>query len=427
MAASSQTAPLTDSSQPHLGFDPKKLKAQLRTAERRKTLRALALVAPLFLFVLVFFLFPIGSLLERSVNSPEFVTIFPQSAAILNKSDNLKTLDEQAFYDALFEELQIAAKERSFGPVGRRLNQDVTGFISLFKKTARKIKKEKQRPADAKAWFLSQNENWGNPTYLHAMKRASSAWTDFYMLTALDLQRSDGGSIIAVEDEKALFVDILIRTMEISLGVTLICVILGYPVAWVLAHASDTVRNILLIGVLFPFWTSLLVRTAAWIIVLQKEGPINSMLQSLHIIDEPLQLVFNRFGVYVALTHILLPFLVLPLYSVMKAIPNDYMRAAKSLGAKPWVAFIRVYLPQSLPGLSAGAILVFILSIGYYITPALVGGPKDQMISYFIAFYTNNTINWGLASALAFILLVVTLVFYALYQRVTGGKAGMGV
>ena len=196
------------------------------------------------------------------------------------------------------------------------------------------------------------------------------------MLTALDLQRSDSGNITAVDEQKALFVDILIRTMEISFGVTLICVILGYPVAWVLAHASDNVRNVLLIGVLFPFWTSLLVRTAAWIIVLQKEGPINSMLQTLRIIDEPLQLVFNRFGVYVALTHILLPFLVLPLYSVMKAIPNDYMRAAKSLGAKPWVAFLRVYFPQSLPGLSAGAILVFILSIGYYITPALVGDRK---------------------------------------------------
>jgi putative spermidine/putrescine transport system permease protein len=427
MAASSQTAPLTDDSQPQLGFDPKKLKAQLRVAERRKTMRALTLVAPLFLFVLVFFLFPIGSLLERSVNSPEFVTIFPQSATFLEQSDNLENLDEKAFYTALFTEFRTSAKERTFGPVGRRLNQDVPGFISLFKKTARKIKKEKEIPKDPKAWFVEKHENWANPTYLHAMKRASSAWTDFYMLTALDLQRNDAGNIQAVDEQKALFVDILIRTMEISFGVTIICVILGYPVAWVLAHASDNVRNVLLIGVLFPFWTSLLVRTAAWIIVLQKEGPINSLLQTLQIIDEPLQLVFNRFGVYVALTHILLPFLVLPLYSVMKAIPNDYMRAAKSLGAKPWVAFLRVYFPQSLPGLSAGAILVFILSIGYYITPALVGGPKDQMISYFIAFYTNNTINWGLASALAFILLVVTLVFYALYQRVTGGKAGMGV
>ncbi|MCT4656669.1 MAG: ABC transporter permease [Cohaesibacter sp.] len=427
MADSSQTAPLTDTSQPQLGFDPKRLKQQLRVAERRKTIRAISLVGPLLLFVLVFFLFPIGSLLERSIHSPEFVTIFPQSASILNKTEDLADLDEAAFYGALFTELQTAAKERTFGPVGRRLNQDVPGFISLFKKTARKIKKEKDIPADVKAWFVSKNEKWAEPTYLHAMKRASSAWTDFYMLTALDLQRTDGGEIAAVDEGKALFVDILIRTMEISLGVTVICVLLGYPVSWVLAHASPNVRNILLIGVLFPFWTSLLVRTAAWIIVLQKEGPINSALEILGLIDEPLQLVFNRFGVYVALTHILLPFLVLPLYSVMKAIPNDYMRAAKSLGAKPWVAFFRVYLPQSLPGLSAGAILVFILSIGYYITPALVGGPKDQMISYFIAFYTNNTINWGLASALAFILLVVTLVFYALYQRVTGGKAGMGV
>ena len=178
---------------------------------------------------------------------------------------------------------------------------------------------------------------------------------------------------------------------------TLICCVLGYPLAWALVHA-EPLRGAMLLGVLFPFWTSLLVRTAAWMIVLQKEGPINSLLRWLGLIDAPLALVFNRFGVYVALTHVLLPFLVLPLYSVMTTIPRDHMRAAKSLGARPAFAFLSVYLPQTLPGLSAGAILVFIMCIGYYITPALVGGPKDQMISYFIAFYTNNTINWGLAA-----------------------------
>ena len=160
-----------------------------------------------------------------------------------------------------------------------------------------------------------------------------------------------------------------------------------------------------MILVLLPFWTSLLVRTCAWIVLLQSKGVVNDSLLWLGIIDEPLPLIYNRFGVCVAMTHILLPFMILPLYSVMKAISPAYMRAAASLGAPPLTAFLRVYLPQTLPGIGAGCLLVFILALGYYITPALVGGAADQMISYFIALYTTETVNWGMASALGAMLL----------------------
>ena len=171
---------------------------------------------------------------------------------------------------------------------------------------------------------------------------------------------------------------------------------------------------------LLPFWTSLLVRTGAWVVLLQREGVVNDVLIALGLISEPLQLVYNRFGVYVAMTHILLPFMVLPLYSVMRGIPPQYMRAAASLGARPLRAFLRVYLPQTVPGIGAGCLLVFILAIGYYITPALIGGINDQMVSYFVAFFTNQTVNWGMASALGTVLLIVTLLLFALYARLVG-------
>jgi putative spermidine/putrescine transport system permease protein len=213
---------------------------------------------------------------------------------------------------------------------------------------------------------------------------------------------------------------VFLRTFWMSFVVTVVCLALGFPIAYLLANLPVRISNLLMILVLLPFWTSLLVRTAAWVVVLQREGPVNELLQWIGLIDEPLQLVFNRTGVYIAMSHILLPFMILPLYSVMKSIPPVYVRAAASLGANPVVAFLRVYLPQTVPGIGAGCLLVFILAMGYYITPALVGGPKDQMASYFIAFFTNNTINWGMASALGAVLLTATLLLYAVYSRLLG-------
>jgi putative spermidine/putrescine transport system permease protein len=174
--------------------------------------------------------------------------------------------------------------------------------------------------------------------------------------------------------------------------------------------------------VLIPFWTSILVRVAAWIVLLQTEGLVNHALLGLGLISHPLALLFNRTGVYISMTHILLPFMILPLYSVMKSIPAAYQRAAVSLGSHPFAAFWRVYVPQTYPGVGAGALLVFILALGYYITPALLGGPDDQMVSYYVAYFTNVAINWGMACALGALLLAATLVLYGVYERFTRVK-----
>ncbi len=182
------------------------------------------------------------------------------------------------------------------------------------------------------------------------------------------------------------------------------------------------ISNLLMILVLLPFWTSLLVRTTSWIALLQQEGVINDLLVGLGMINDDgrLAMIHNATGTVVAMTHILLPFMVLPLYSVMKTIPPTYMRAAKNLGATPTVAFIRVYFPNTVSGIGAGSILVFIISIGYYITPALVGGTDGTLISNFIAYHMSSSLNWGLAASLGVLLLILVLMLYYLYDRVVG-------
>ncbi|MEM9248732.1 MAG: ABC transporter permease, partial [Pseudomonadota bacterium] len=200
------------------------------------------------------------------------------------------------------------------------------------------------------------------------------------------------------------------------------CVLLGYPIAYLLATLPARQANLLLILVLLPFWTSLLVRTSAWKVLLQQQGVINDILVWVGLVadDARLTMINNQFGTIVAMTHILLPFMILPLYSVMKTIPPSYVRAAKSLGATPSVAFWRVYFPQSVPGIGAGCILVFILAIGYYITPELVGGTTGTFISNRIAFHISSSLNWGLAAALGTILLAVVLILYWVYDRIVG-------
>jgi len=178
----------------------------------------------------------------------------------------------------------------------------------------------------------------------------------------------------------------------------------------------------LIILVLLPFWTSLLVRTSAWIALLQKEGVINDILVGVGILsdDNRLAMIHNETGTIIAMTHILLPFMILPLFSVMKTIPPSWVRAARSMGATPFTAFRRVYLPNTIVGMGAGGILVFILAIGYYITPALVGGTNGTLISNFIAHHISTSLNWGLAAALGAILLGIVLVLYILYDKVVG-------
>ncbi|WP_245311641.1 ABC transporter permease [Bradyrhizobium pachyrhizi] len=190
--------------------------------------------------------------------------------------------------------------------------------------------------------------------------------------------------------------------------------------AYLLATLPPRSSNLLMIMVVLPFWTSLLVRTTAWVVLLQQHGVVNETLMALHIISEPAQLIFNRAGTVIAMTHIQLPFTLLPIYSVMKTISPSHIRAARSLGAGPFYAFWTVYFPQTLPGIAAGCLLTFILCLGYYITPALVGGANDQMVGYFVAHYTNEELNWGMASALGVILLTATLLLYYVFNKLVG-------
>ncbi len=400
------------------------LKTRHDRIRRRHTARALLLVLPMLAFLLLTFLAPIGRMLYRGIEDPELGTVLPETAAALN-SWNGNGLPPDAAFEALVREMPPTAKAKTLAAVAQRLNHDISGFRSLVLRTARGLPDATGQTA--REILIGLDPRWEQPATWVAMRRAASPLTDFYLLTAVDLDRDVRGDIVRVPAREAVFVDVLVRTLWIGFVVTVSCLILGYPVACLLGTLPPKSSNLLMILILLPFWTSLLVRTSAWVVVLQNEGILNGILLGLGVVDSPIQMIFNRFGVLVAMTHVLLPFMVLPLYSVMKGISPAYMRAAASLGAPPWTAFLRVYLPQTLPGVTAGCLLVFILALGYYITPALVGGAGDQMISYFIAFYTNRTVNWGLAAALGTLLLAATAVLYGVYSRVAGsGGARLG-
>lgn len=392
------------------------LRRELRRAERRRQARAFLLVAPLLGFILVFFLLPIGRMLLLSVYSGEMREVMPHAAEALRAWDG-KGLPHEKTIAAFASDLKAVQQARKVPVVAKRLNYEDAGFRPLLAATARAL--PDTPPSSWRETFAGIDPQWREPATWAALRRASGAYTDLYLLAALDLKRGPEGIERAPSDQ-AIYLSLLGRTFWISAMVTLICLALGYPLAYRLATLPARQSNLLLILVLLPFWTSLLVRTAAWVVLLQKEGVINGLLRWLGLISEPLPLIYNRFGVYVAMVHVLLPFMVLPLYSVMRGIPPTYLRAAVSLGATPATAFRQVYVPQTLPGIGAGCLLVFILAIGYYITPALVGGAADQMLSYFVAFFTIQTVNWGMAAALGSVLVVTTLILYAVYARLVG-------
>ena len=393
------------------------LKQRLRKAERRKKLLFGALILPLAIFVLVVFVWPIGSLMMRSVDNPEVHENLPRTLAALKQWDRQGVPGDAAFV-ALGEELLEAKGSPSIAAIAKRLNRERTGYRSLVMKTARKLPLDAGVPASA--GLIEIDPRWGETVTWEAVRRAGVPVTGFYLLAAVDRTVDGDGNIVTLPPEEALYLDVLGRTFWMSLLVTLFCLLLGFPVAYLMANLPAKHSNSLMIFVLLPFWTSVLVRVAAWIVLLQNEGLINKSLMGLGLTDAPQQLLFNRIGVYVAMVHILLPFMVLPLYSVMKGISPAYMRAAISLGCPPFSSFWKIYFPQTLPGVGAGSLLVFIMCMGYYITPALLGSPQEQMLSYFIAFYTNQTINWGMAAALSAVLLAATLVLYLIYSRYLG-------
>ena len=398
----------------------------LARSERRRRMTAIALTLPLLLFLLVTLLVPIGALLVRAIENPEVADALPRTGQALSGWDRHSTPPSIA-YAALVDDLGHLSDGSDAGAVARRLNTELPGSRSLIMGTYRALPLGDNLSPDAvKDRMLALDPRWGELPYWQAIAKNASRWTPDYLLTSVDLHRKPEGGIERVEPDQRVFFNILLRTFEISAVVTLWCLGLGYPLAYWLSTLTARQANVLMILVLVPFWTSILVRVAAWIVLLQREGLVNSALMGVGIIHEPLALLFNRTGVIIAMVHILLPFMILPLYSVMKSVPGTYLRAAVSLGSSPLAAFFRVYVPQTWPGVGAGGLLVFILSIGYYVTPALLGGADDQMLSYYIAQYTNVDINWGMACALGAILLAATLLLYGLYRRVVKSELSLG-
>jgi putative spermidine/putrescine transport system permease protein len=400
------------------------LKRQLARAERLRRWRAFGLVAPLFTFLVVVFVLPIGAMMLRSVHDVELRDAWPRASAALGSWTDRAVVPGEPAFAALAEDMKVAKASAGLAVPARRLNYAIDGGRSLVFNTARKLPEAANRWTDA---FLAADPRWGDVETWNAIDQARGPTTSFFLLAAMDAVKRADGTIARSDENRRIYVDVLGRTFEVSAVVTFLCLSLAFPVAYLLATQPPARANFLMILVLLPFWTSLLVRTAAWIVVLQEHGLINDALIALGLIEKPLRLIYNRTGVYVAMTHVLLPFAVLPLYSVMKGINPIYMRAAMSLGARPTEAFLRVYVPQTVPGLAAGGLLVFILALGYYITPELIGGAADQMLSHFIAYYTADTVNWGMASALGAMLLAATLVLYAVYNRLVGpGGVRMG-
>ena len=396
------------------------LKQKLDRAERINRLKAQGLILPLLVFLFVVFLLPIGILLYKSVENPEVVGSLPRTVEAIGAWDG-RGLPEDPVYQALALDLADARKNQTIGDLSKRLNMELAGYRSLLAKTGRALP-FKQEPASYKDALENLDERWGDPAYWQVIRRNDSGVTPYFLLASLDHRIDDLGELASATPDQAIYLDIFARTFWMGLVITAICLVLAYPLAYLLANLPTRTSNLLMILVLLPFWTSILVRVAAWIVLLQSGGLINGALMAMGIIDAPLQLVFNRTGVYVAMVHIMLPFMILPIFSVMKGISPSYMRAAISLGCHPFASFWRVYFPQTLAGVGAGCLLVFILSIGYYITPALLGSPGDQMISYFVAFYTNSTINWGMATALGGLLLLATMLLYVVYSWLVGAS-----
>lgn len=403
------------------------LKSQLIRAERRKQKRAVLLVMPLVAFICLTFAFPIIEMLYRSVDNEAVPNAFPQTVVAIKEWDfnglpGLQT--QQIFASELLERYQ----DKTLPKLANRLNIEVSGMRSLLMKTGRKLAKlDNVAGANAsltdgtKSLDLSSlDKRWGKPKYWAAIKNLSGAYTLSYYLAALDMRFDEQGNIAQQPDTRQVYVDLFLKTFGMSLAITVICLAMAYPVAYLLANLPDKQANLLLIVVLLPFWTSLLVRTTSWIVLLQNQGIVNDLILWLGLSAERIQMMHNTFGTIVAMVHILLPFMILPIYSVMKGISPTYFRAARSLGATPSIAFIKVYMPLTLPGIGAGALLTFILSIGFYITPALVGGRSGQMISNMIAYHMQTSLNWGMAAALGGLLLAVVLGLFYVFNRVVG-------
>ena len=403
---------------PILTTDGIPLKDSLKKSERRNKIRAFFLVAPLLFFILITFLVPIGDMLVRSVDDRQINTVFPKTFEVYKKWDR-QGLPSEEVYETMFFEIKNS-EGYAIGKASTRMNYSKSGWKSLLKKSKRKFKKIEEGPY--KEQMIAADKKWGNKDYWLALGQMVDPTTAGYYLNAVDLKYDSNKEIIRQPENRRIYNHTWIKTFKVSLLVMFFCLILGYPISYLLATLPLRYSNLLMICVLLPFWTSLLVRTVAWMVMLQQKGVFNNLMVMAHIIadENRWKLMYNETATIIVMTQILLPFMVLPLYSVMKTISPNYMRAALNLGASPLHAFWKVYMPNSVPGISAGCMLVFILAIGYYITPELVGGKDGQMIGNWIAYHLKTTLNWGLCAALGAILLGVMTVLYWVYNKLVG-------
>lgn len=380
--------------------------------------KSFVLIAPLALFLLFFFVVPLGTMMKAAVSDPVAYRALPTVAAALEGWDRSSAPPVEA-QRALVVDIQGIQDDELFGDLVRRLNSAKSGFRTLMSKTRTAVAED-----PGLGDLASVDRRWSDPAFWIAVQdAASSPVTDRNLLAAVDLTRDKNGNVVDAPAGTSANRETLLRTIVMAGMVTVCTVLIGLPFAMVAASTTGWKRQLLLGAVLLPLWTSLLVRTAAWYIILQDNGLINMMLQAIGLTDGPLPLIFNRLGVVIAMTHVLLPFMVLPIFSVLIGIPKNLMPAAASLGASPIRSFLSVLLPLSLRGVVSGSLLVFMSALGYYITPALIGGAKDQMISAVIAYYATGAANWGMAGALGIVLLTATIILYVVYLRLSSEEA----
>jgi putative spermidine/putrescine transport system permease protein len=380
-----------------------------------EALRSLALAAPLLILLLFSFAAPIVALLSRAVYEPTIANALPETSKALPQWSGKGTPDGLVF-QAFATDLKAAQTAGAIYEFAKSLNARLSGARSQILRIARNAQNQalSKEQIIQIAPLLGQQGSWST------IRGATNRFTSFYLLSAFDLRWTPDGAIGAMPPGEAVFVRVFIRTFLISATVTIATLSLGFPLAYFIVNLPPTRAAITMVLVLLPFWTSILVRTAAWTVILQKYGLLNDLLLWLGVTGERQELMYSRAGLIIAMTHIQLPFTLLPIYSVMRTIQPSQMRAAQSLGARPLTAFWRVYLPQVMPGVLAGCLLTFILCLGYYITPALIGGASDQLISNFIANYVNVDLNWEMAASLSFVLLAFTLGLYIAMTRYLG-------
>ena len=395
------------------------LEESLKKVEKRNKIKAFLLVSPLLFFLIIVYISPIVGLLFTSIDDRMVTNMLPKTFKVMKQWDG-KDLPSEEVFEAFYQDYKILVEEKKHGKLSTQMNYEKNGFKSILKKLARKMKKFEK--GNYKEQIMAVHKRWAEVEYWRALKRRAPTYTYSKYLKGVDMYENEDGKIVQVPEERRIYKILWLRTLEIAFFVTLFCFLMAYPIAHLLATLPTKYSNLLMICVLLPFWTSLLVRTASWMILLQQQGIVNDSFVWIGLVadDNRPEMMYNKTGTYIAMTQILLPFMVLPLYSVMKTISPSLMRAGKSLGGTPLITFWKVYFPLTIPGIGAGCLLVFIIAIGYYITPELVGGASGTLISNQIAYHMKSTLDWSFASAMGLMLLTGVLVVYWVYNKLVG-------